>query len=231
MGYAILGSWLGGMGHGTTSIRDFERCGARAAGGDRGRPQSAAIGRATCGAGGHRARLGRSARGAAGGATHWRQPADGVAVATTLRRERGRGFVARQDPQARQAAVAGGNHGSGGGLDVHCAAPGDPLDRPGNGQGHRHLGGFGAAHLAGAQTSTAPAAHVQALARSRLCRQAHRHCRAWRLPSGRPSAGPRGSIRPPMRWCCRSMRGARSRRSTAPSRDCRSSPGASNHDA
>jgi hypothetical protein len=112
----------------------------------------------TCGAGGHRARLGGSALGAAGGATHRRQSADGVAVATTLRRERGGGFAARQDPQTRQGADRGGNHGAGGGIDVHrAAAPGDPLDRPGNGQSHRHLGGFGAAHLAGPQTSAAPA--------------------------------------------------------------------------
>src|SRR5690348_7365345 len=30
---------------------------------------------------------------------------------------------------------------------------GDPLDRPGDGQSDRHLGGFGAAHLAGAQAA------------------------------------------------------------------------------
>ena len=69
------------------------------------------------------------------------------------------------------------------------AAPGNPLDRPGDGQSHRHLGGFGAAHLAGAQTAAAPAAHVQALARFRLCRQAHRHCRALSR-----STGPRRGI-------------------------------------
>ena len=35
-------------------------------------------------------------------------------------------------------------------MDLHrAAAPGDPLDRPGDGKSHRHLGGFGAAHLAG----------------------------------------------------------------------------------
>jgi len=34
------------------------------------------------------------------------------------------------------------------------------------------------------------------------------------------------SIRLPMRWCCRSMKKARSKRSTAPSPGCRSSPGA-----
>jgi hypothetical protein len=34
-----------------------------------------------------------------------------------------------------------------------AAAPDDPLDRPRDGHGHRHFGGFGAAHLAGTQTA------------------------------------------------------------------------------
>ena len=38
------------------------------------------------------------------------------------------------------------------------------MDRPGDGQGHRHLGGFGAAHLAGAQTA---AARLRTFKRSR----------------------------------------------------------------
>ena len=85
-----------------------------------------------------------------------------MAMATTLCRERGRRSAARQDPQIRQGANRGGNHGPGGGADLHAtAAPRDPLDRPGDGQSHRHLGGFGAAHLAGAQTSAAPAAHFK----------------------------------------------------------------------
>src|SRR5690242_9274609 len=37
---------------------------------------------------------------------------------------------------------------------------------------NRHFGGFSAAHLAGAQTPAASAAHLQALARSELCHQA-----------------------------------------------------------
>jgi hypothetical protein len=65
--------------------------------------------------------------------------------------------------------VAQQTHGAGGGADLHRPAAPDPaLDRPGNGQSHRHLGGFGAAHLADAQTSAAPASHLQALARSRF---------------------------------------------------------------
>ena len=47
-----------------------------------------------------------------------------------------------------------------------AAAPGDPLDRPGGGQGGRQFGRFGAAHLALAQIAAAPAAHLQAFARS-----------------------------------------------------------------
>ena len=45
-----------------------------------------------------------------------RQPADGVAVATALCRERGRRSAARQDPHARQGAARRGNRGAGGGV-------------------------------------------------------------------------------------------------------------------
>jgi hypothetical protein len=66
-----------------------------------------------------------------------------------------------------------GHHGADRGADLHgTAAPSDPLDRPGDGQGHRNFGGFSAAHLAGASTAAAPAAYLQALARSELCHQA-----------------------------------------------------------
>jgi site-specific DNA recombinase len=58
---------------------------ARAVSGDRGRPQPAAQARR---AGAHRAGLGGSRVGAAGGPKHRRQPADGVALATTLCRGR-----------------------------------------------------------------------------------------------------------------------------------------------
>src|SRR5580704_12786693 len=118
--------WPGGWGHGTTvcvvlSAAEREQLAAIVA--DYNRPRKHRE-RAP-----HRACLGRSALGARGGAKHRRQPADGVAVATTLRRERGRGFIARQDPQARQGADRGGNHGAGGGIDPRfresrlCAAP------------------------------------------------------------------------------------------------------------
>ena len=114
----------------------IEQRGARATGGDCGRPQPAAQ---TCLAGAHRARLGGSAFGAAGGAERRCQPADGMAMATALCRERGRRFAARQDPQARQGTAGGGDHGADGGIDVQrTAAPGNPLDQPGDGQGRKN---------------------------------------------------------------------------------------------
>jgi hypothetical protein len=82
-----------------------------------------------------------------------------------------------------------GNQGADGGADLHRAvARSHSLDRPGDGQGHRHLPGFSAAHLAGAQTAAASAAHVQAFARPRLCRQAHR-CRRALCRSAGPRCG------------------------------------------
>jgi hypothetical protein len=48
--------------------------------------------------------------------------ADGLALATTRCRERGRGSIARQDLQARQGADRRRNHGAGGGVDVHRTA-------------------------------------------------------------------------------------------------------------
>ena len=212
IGICDTGPWLRDGGHGTTSMRGFEHCRARAVGSDRGRPQPAAQ---TCGAGGHRACLGGSALGAAGGTTHWRQSADGVAVATTLRRERDRGFVARQDPQTRQGADRSGNHGADGGIDLHrAAASGDPLDRPGNGpkpSASRWVrcnasGALTNCSRTGCAPSSAPA--IPALP-----------------PSSRTSSGSI-SIRRLMQWCCRLTKRARSKHSTAPSRDFRSTPGA-----
>jgi hypothetical protein len=81
-----IGPWFGGWSHGATGLRGFERRGTPAVGGDRGRPQPAAQARR---AGAHRARLGGSALAAAGGAQHRCQPADRVALAATLCRERG----------------------------------------------------------------------------------------------------------------------------------------------
>ena len=99
-------------------------------------------------------------------------------------------------------------------LNVHrAAAPSDPLDRPGNGQGHRHLSGLGAAHLAGAQTAAAPAAHVQTIARSGFAAKLTDIVGLY--------------VDPPAHAVALSIdEKARSRRSIAPNRDCRSSLGA-----
>src|SRR5271155_2700225 len=64
------------------------------------------------------------------------------------------------------------------------------LDRPGDGQGDGALGELGAAHLAGAQTAAAPAADLQAVARSPLQGQAHRH----RRPLPRSAGACRGAL-------------------------------------
>src|SRR5215472_1424431 len=96
---------LGDMGHGAASMRGIECHRARAVGGHCGRPKSAAQ---THRAGADCPRLGRSPAGAAGGKTHRHQPADGVAMATALCRERDRRAVARPDPQPRKTANRGG---------------------------------------------------------------------------------------------------------------------------
>src|SRR5262245_18519560 len=107
------GPWqLGDRGHGTAGMCGIERCGARAVGGNLGRPKPAAQ---TPRAGADCPRLGRSAPGTAGGAKHRRQSDDGVAMATALCRERDRRAAARQDPQARQGPHRGGSRGSSGG--------------------------------------------------------------------------------------------------------------------
>ena len=71
----------------------------------------------------------------------------------------------------------------------------------------------GTTHLAGAPAAAPPHPHLQAVARSELCCQAGRCCRALRR-SHRPTL-----------WCSRSTKRARSKRSTAPNRGCRSSRG------
>ena len=71
-----------------------------------------------CRAGGHRARFGRSGTSSAGCPEHWREPADGVALATALCRSGPRGSVARPHPLARQVADRGRQSGPGGSPDV-----------------------------------------------------------------------------------------------------------------
>src|SRR5215472_2787097 len=84
-------------------MHDIERCGARAIGSDRGRPQPAAQ---TPRAGADCPRLGRSAPGAAGGSKHRRQPADSVAMATALCRERDRRAVDRTRKPGKASIAA-----------------------------------------------------------------------------------------------------------------------------
>src|SRR6516164_7702866 len=50
--------------------------------------------------------------------------------------------------------------------------------------------------------------------------------RIWQAHKLQPHRSGSMSIRRPMRWCCRSMKKARSKRSTAPSPGCRSNPDA-----
>jgi hypothetical protein len=98
------GPLLRRSGDGATGMCGSQRCGARAVGGDRGRPQPAAQAHR---AGAHRTRLGRSRVGTAGGPKHRRQSADRLAVATTLCRDRGRGSAARQERSGAVRATAG----------------------------------------------------------------------------------------------------------------------------
>ena len=113
-----------------------------------------------------------------------------------------------------RAPLRGQTVAAGAGADLlRAAGRGDALDRPGHGRGRRDLAALGAADLGGARPAAAPAAHLQALARPRTS-----------PPRSRTSSASTW-IRPPTPWCCRSTRRARSRRWTAPSPACRSSPG------
>ena len=80
----------------------------------------------------------------------------------------------------------------GGGADLRRAARrGDPLDRPRHGRGRRGLAALGAADLGRPQAPAAPGAHLQALARSRLPRQAG----GDRRPLHGPAAARGGPLR------------------------------------
>ena len=90
-----------------------------------------------------------------------------------------------------------------------AAGRADALDRPGDGQGRRGQPSQRAADLGGARPQTAPGARPSS-------------CRTTRsLPPRCRMSSASMSIRRSTRWCCRSTRNRRSRRSTAPSRDCR----------
>ena len=85
----------------------------------------------------------------------------------------------------------------------------DALDRPGDGQGRWGQPSQRAADLGGA-------------CRLSLTGSRPSSCRTIRsLPPRCRMSSASMSILPSTRWCCRSMRSRKSRRSTAPSRDCR----------
>jgi hypothetical protein len=115
-------------------------------------------------------------------------------------------------PASRQNTDCRGSHGADGGADLHqTATPGDPLGRPGDGQGNRYLAGVGTAHLARTNCSRAGSAPSNARA-------------IPALPPSSPTLSGSTSIRRPMRSCCRLTKRARSRPSTTPNPDCRSNP-------
>ena len=79
-----------------------------------------------------------------------------------------------------------------------AAGRGDPLDRPGDGGGERHLAALGAADLGGAWSAAAPGATLQAVAGPGLCRQIARRGRALSRPAGpQPGAVGRREIANP----------------------------------
>ena len=169
-------------GHGTGCFGDRWRRGPRATG--RGRRRSEPPAQA-CPAGSDRSLVFGTAAGGRGGAPCRGQPADSVALAAPLCRARCGWAAARQDAAAGQAAAGAGDRGQGARAHLLGAAGRDhPLDRPGNGQGHRHQPARGAAHLGGPPPASASHPHLQALQRSRLRREGRGHCRPLHEPSG-----------------------------------------------
>ena len=138
--------------------------------------------------------------------------AGGLALAAALRRGGRRRPAARQDAEARQGAPGRRDGAPGGGADLRRAARrGHPLDRPRHGRGGRGLAALRAAHLGGPQARAAPGAHLQALARPRLHRQAGGYRRPLHGPAAHAvvlSVDEKSQIQA----------------STAPSPGCRSSP-------
>ena len=164
----------GGIG---ADMCDPERCGARAAGGDRGRSHNrprqhvewARIVLVSADRGSPH-RVAQSIEISRPTVWRWQQRFAEARVESA---------VARQDPQARRGADRGGYRGPGGGADLHrTGASADPLDRPRDGEGHGPLLPLSAAHLAGAPATAAPHPYPPTLARSQLCRQTQQHCRS-----------------------------------------------------
>ncbi len=109
----------------------------------------------------------------------------GVALAGAVHaRRRGRP-PARQDEEARPAALAGGAGRPGGRADARRAARrDDALDGPGDGRGDRRLPALGAADLGGARPRAASGAALQAVEGPGLCREAAGRRRALSRPAG-----------------------------------------------
>ena len=99
-------------------------------------------------------------------------------------RRRGRAG-ARQDPQARAAALAAGRGRSGGRADARRSARrDDALDRPRDGGGQRRIAALGAADLGGARPPAAPGAALQAVHRPGVRGQAARRGRPLSRSAG-----------------------------------------------
>ena len=153
-----------------------------------------------------------SALAAAGGAQHRRQPADGVALATTLRRERVEGLLRDKTRKPGKPADCSGNHGAGGGADLP-EPPHQATHWTGRAMAKGPASRWGRQQddLAGATNRSQPGcapSNVRAIPAS---------------PPSSPTLSGSTSIRRPTRSCCRLTKRARSRPSTAPRNpDCRS---------
>ena len=92
--------------------------------------------------------------------------------------------VARQDAQAWQSAVAGGDRGQGPGAARAASRPeSDPLDGPHGRQGRRRQPARGAAHLGGAPPPAPPHPHLQEVQRPGVRRKGRGHRRPLHEPA------------------------------------------------
>jgi hypothetical protein len=128
----------------------------------------------TCGAGAHRPGFGGSALGAAGRAQHWRQPTNHVAMAAALCRERVDDLLRDKTRKPGKAPIAAETTARV--VALTCTEPPHQATHWTSRAMAKAIGiSLGSVQRIwrGAQTAAASAAHLQALARSRLCRQAH----------------------------------------------------------
>ena len=135
--------------------------------------------------------------------------ARGLAMAGAIHGRGCRRTHPRQDAQARQATASRHRRAAGGRSDARPATGRcNPLDRSDAGESGWREPAFSATHPRSAdwrRIAFAPSS-------CRPTRSSRRSSRTLLVST---------SIRPPMRSFCRSMRRAKSRRSTAPSRGCR----------